>query len=390
MKKKAKSIFKKLLKRIKHLDTYQLLTIPVLLVLILCTVDFKTNSLNIGVVLPLSDNSSKRAQSHLNGIKLAINHINKQGGINSIPLKLIVKDSDKQDAAEETRDLIYINNVKAILGGFTSKETRTIQKLSEKAQIPFLTGICTHYEISKSAPYTFRTITDDQHQFEALSLHSLTRFKSKRPAIIYDSELYGLESAQRYEETCSKNSQSVTIKQTYPTGTINFKTQLEEIQRSKPDCLVILANAADSALIVRQAREMGFEKPILGGNQCASNEFLQLSGLYSEGITATLPFNPISGGQRSDEFLNAYQETYEQQADADAATGYEMTMILSTALTSSEATGNNLRESLSALHGWDNIIGSGGFDNEGNQVRPSEIAIIKDKQTIPISMEELF
>ena len=50
----------------------------------------------------------------------------------------------------------------------------------------------------------------------------------------------------------------------------------------------------------------------------------------------------------------------------------------------------SLREYLASLKVWDSIIGSGGFDEDGNQVRPAEIAIIKERQTIPISMEELF
>jgi hypothetical protein len=42
------------------------------------------------------------------------------------------------------------------------------------------------------------------------------------------------------------------------------------------------------------------------------------------------------------------------------------------------------------MHGWESVTGSGGFDQQGNQVRPAEIAIIKERQKIPVSMEDLF
>lgn len=367
------------------------MAVPLLLILGIFSIDFKSNRVDIGIILPLTGDFSVRAQNHLNGIKLAVAHTNKLGGINQEKIYLHIKDSAQGDVAQQTRDLIYDNKVSAIIGGFTSQETRVIQYLSEKSLTPFLTGICTHFETAKAAAYTFRTITDDQHQFEALSLYSHDRYGSKRPAIIYDTELYGAESAQRYIEICSKHGQQATNALSFQKGTVNFKKQLDSLFQTRPDSLVILASAADSALIVRQVREMRFNVPIITANQCASNEFLKLAGIHSESIITTLPYNPRAGGQKSDIFLSEYQETYGQQADADAAMGYEAVTILVSALEASKSDGSlTLREALASCHGWDNIIGSGGFDQYGNQVRPAEIAIIKEKQTIPISLEELF
>ncbi len=387
---KIRKTYKKIKRFFKRFDRFQILAIPVLIILIIFSFDFSSNDTKIGVVLPLTGDFSSRVQSHLNGIKLAVKHINELGGINQGNIVLKIKDSNKIDPAEATRDLIYKDKVSVIIGGFTSKETRIIQYLSEKALIPFITAICTHFETAKAAVYTFRTITDDQQQFEALSSHSANRYQSRRPAIIYDNDLYGAESAQRYIEICSKHSQQVTNTVSIPKGTINFREQLEYLFKTQPDSLVILAPAADSALIVRQAREMQFNYPILGANQCASREFLHLAGIYSESVITTLPYNPRAGGQKFDNFLNEYQETYGYKADSDAATGYEALMILTLALKSQPENNLNLRDSLLTLQVWDSIIGSGGFDNYGNQVRPAEIAIIKDRQTIPISLEELF
>jgi branched-chain amino acid transport system substrate-binding protein len=390
MKSNITKSYKRLKRYFGKFDRFQLLAIPVLLILVYFSIDFKSNDINIGIILPLTGNFAYRTQSHLNGIKLAVKNINESGGINNSRLRIIVKDSNLIDPAEATRDLIYKEKVSMIIGGFSSEETRTIQYLSEKALIPFLTAICTHFEIAKSASYTFRSITDDQQQFEALSSLSSNKYQAKRPAIIYDTNLYGAESAQRYIEICSKHSQQVTNALSFPKGTINFREQLEALFKTNPDSLVILAPAADSALIVRQAREMKFNKPILGANQCASSEFLRLAGIYSESIITTLPYNPRAGGQKLDTFLNAYQEKYGLKADSDAETGYEALMIVTLALKTMSEKNLSLRESLASLKVWDSIIGSGGFDEDGNQVRPAEIAIIKERQTIPISMEELF
>lgn len=391
MKAKLKKITKSIKRFFRKLDLFQLLVIPVLLLLLLFSIDFKSNNINIGVVLPLSGGFKNRVQNHLDGINLAIRHINNQGGINNRRIELHIKDSSLNDVTEATRDLIYDSKSEAILGGFTSEETRKIQYISERALTPFITGICTHFEIAQASAYTFRTITDDQHQFDILSSYSSSRYDIRRPAIIYDMDLYGEESARKYSEISAKYYQQITSSVSFSKGTVNFKTHLAELFKSRPDSLVILAPAAESALIVRQAREMRFMNLIIGANQCNSSEFLQLAGIYSEGVITTLPYNPRAGGQLSDNFLNSFQEVYGRQADADAATGYESVMVLAFALENTATKQEqSLRESLASCHGWDSIIGSGGFDNYGNQVRPAEIAIIKEKQAIPVSLEGLF
>ena len=376
-----------------RLDIYQLLAVPGLLVVLFYSIDFSSNDMQIGVVLPLSGEHAHRAANHLNGLTLAARHINDLGGINGRRLQLQIRDTHGQSekTAEATRDLIYENSVFALIGGFSPANTRIIQALAEKAQVPFITGICTHYETTASGNrFTFRSITDDRRQFEALADYALKRFNSRKPALIYDLELYGPDSAQRFIEISNRSGQQVCAAVSYKKGTLNFRRQLDTIMAAAPDLLVILAPAADSAMILRQFREARFARPVIGGNQLAAGEFANLAGVYSESVVTTMPFNPRAGGQRADYFLSEYAETFGQPADADAAMGYEAMMLMALAFKASDLDRNSARNALASLHGWESVAGSGGFDEDGNQVRPAEIAIIKDRQKIPVTMEGLF
>lgn len=377
----------------KQFDIFQLLALPVLLIILYFSIDIKPSDVSVGVILPLSGEFSPRAQNHLNGLMLAVRHINDIGGINGRKLGLQIKDSlgMAEKTAEITRDLIYENEVIALVGGFSPANTRIIQAMAEKAQIPFLTAICTHFETtSGGSKFTFRSITDDRRQFEALAEYSAKKFNSRKPALIYDLDLYGSDSAQKYIETCTRFNQQVCSAVSYPKGSLNFRKQIETILAANADSLVILAPPADSAMILRQVREARFSHEILGGNQFAASEFMNMAGVYSEEVITTLPFNARLGGQKADYFLTEYYEQYSIQADADAAMGYEALMLMALALKSGEPDRLAVRNALALLHGWESVTGSGGFDEDGNQVRPAEIAIIKDRQKIPITLEGLF
>jgi branched-chain amino acid transport system substrate-binding protein len=374
-------------------DVYQLLALPLVITVMLLSLDLRGRDIAVGVVLPLTGEQASISSSRCNGLQLAVSHINKLGGINGKKLRLELRDSrnDPETAAEAARDLIYESDVAAIIGGTNQHDAGILQYLAEKAQIPFLSAFCTHYEITANdSQFTFRTITDDQKQFEALAEFAARRFNSRKPALIYDAGLYGSESAQKLMETCARFGQQVCAAVSYKSGALNFRKQIELIQSSNPDLLVILAPPTDSAIILRQAREARFNHPVMGGNSMASPEFLGIAGVYSEGVVITLPFNARLGGQRAEYFLSEYSDIHGNQADADAAMSYESLMILALALKSGESDRLAVNNALHSLHGWESVAGSGGFDSRGNQVRPAEKAIFKERQKIPANLEELF
>lgn len=378
---------------LNRFDIYQLMSVPIVVVILFFSINFKSTTIKIGTVLPLTGPDSLRAINHRNGLLLAVNHINGLGGINGRKIQLELRDNSgsAEKTAEIVRDLIYENEVIALTGGINPEETRVMQFFADKAQVPLLTSLCTHFEISAGgSDFVFRSITDDQRQFDAIAEFATRRFNSRKPALIFDNDFYGTESAQRFIETSSRFGQQVCLAISYKSGTLNFKKQIELILSSNPDSLVILAPPAESAMILRHAREARFARPVLGGNAMSATEFISLAGVYSEGTIVTLPFNARLGGQRAEYFLAEYFEKHSAQADADAAMGYEAMMIMALALRASDSDPLTLRNALASLHGYESVAGSGGFDANGNQVRPAEIAIIKERQKIPSGLEELF
>lgn len=376
-----------------HLDIFQMLSIPVLIAVLFFSIDFKSSDIVIGAILPLSGQDAFSAQSHQNGLELALRHINSRGGIYGRKLYLNTKDNhDSLDmTAKIARDMVYKDKVTAIIGGFHQDDTRVIQYICEQSEVPFLTAICTYFEITRNgSQYTFRSVTDDLLQFEALAEYSFHKFNVKKPALIYDLDQYGSDSALKFIEIAAKHGQQVCTAVSYRPDTVNFRRQLQIVMASHPDSLVLLTSPKDAAIILRQAREAYFNRPVIGGVSLASTEFIRYSGIHSESTLTTLPFNSRLGGQKADFFLSEYMEEYGVQANAEAAHGYEALMLLALAMRNSGATRESVKVSLSQLHGWESVAGSGGFDTTGNQVKLAEIAIIKEGQIIPINLEGLF
>ncbi len=370
------------------------MTIPAIIVVLLVLFSTpKKQQSAIGIILPLSGEHSHRANSYLNGILLAIKHANNIliKNKNLISVEIRDTENDLVKTAEITRDLIYLQNVKAIIGGFNPCDTRIIQNISEQAMVPFVTGICTHFELTNgNFKFTFRNVTDDTHQFEVLADYISKKHNIKNSVIICDETLYGLDGANKYEEIATKYGQKVLSSFPSINGNLNNRELLENVFKLRADALILLASAKDAALITRQAREAHYSGLIVGPSLLSSIDYRNYAGLLSEGVITTIPFDSNAGGQRSEYFTNEYFKQYKESPDADAAMGYESMIVLALALQKEKTTPLEIQDFLSKLHGWQSISGSGGFNNNGNQLRTAEVAIIKNKKLIPINMESLF
>lgn len=377
----------------QKLDIYQILSIPLLLVLIWSLVDLQPSHIKIGVILPITGENPMATIHSKYGVELAIKHINESGGINGSRIEAIIKDNAESSTttANECKKLIYEDNVLAIIGGHTAHSTRIIKYICEKTSTPFLTSSCTSPEITRDGrKFTFRSIPDDVKQLEAIISCLKKRFDCRKIAVIQDRYHYGPEIEKAIRDTSLNYGLPIIAKVTCSRWQINFRKQLEIIKASHADGLIILSTPTKSALILRQAREMGIKTPVLGGNCMSDPLFIRNAGIYAESAMATLPFNPRQGKQRAEYFLSEYSDIYSIQADSHAALAYEAVILTSIALKLGAPNKHSIRDAFASMHGWASITGSGGFDSMGNQVKPSELSIIRKGQPIPMDMERLF
>lgn len=378
----------------KYFDIYQVLTLPLLLVLIIFSLEFRAENIKIGILVEKSPLLEHRAQNQTWAFVLAAKHINDSGGINGRQVQLLVRHHDfsAHSAAKEAAKLVYQDSVQALVGGVTPKATRAIQDVALKSSTPFLTPFCTHYEITDSGNrYTFRNISGDLLQFESIIKYLRNSIESDSPALIYDQIYYGSNGAEKFMQIATSKGLRIGASLTYAPETKNFRSQIDLILASNADSVILLAPAVEAAVIVRHLREAGFSKPILGGSSLSDQAFINYAGVYSESVLTTIPFNSRLGGSRADFFLSEFRSTFDtQRVTADAAMGYESMMVLALAMARADSTNIPLRDSLSEMHGWDSIAGSGGFDSKGNQTRPAELVVIKERQKVPLGMEQLF
>ena len=345
-------------------------------------------TLTVGVIGPLTGPAATYGLSQRQGVKLAADQINAEGGINGRKLQLLFLDdtNEKVKAAEAGRDLIYRQNAVAIIGAITSDNTMNLQRLCEKARVPLLTAVSTNPFITRvNFSYSFRCLSDDNVQAQALAKYTVNTLNLRKMAILHDSNKYGSQGARTYMEFAGQLGQAVVANESYEAGTVNFRDQLERIRAANPDGLLIWGLVNESALATRQARELGLRIPFFGGDGMAPNAYLYMAGAAGDGTILTFPFDPNRGGESTRRFLQSYQQAFGQNPDSFAAHGFDGLMLIAQALKSSNGTGPSLREALARITEYQGVTGKGGFDPTGNETRSVQLARVQNGQFVPLN-----
>ena len=346
--------------------------------------------LRIGVLIPMRGPAQIYGQSKRQGIELARDQINGEGGVSGRPLEILFRDdqNDPVVAADRCRDLIYQDGAVAIIGAVSSGNTMAVQWLCERAGVPLLTACSTNPFITRMHfRYSFRCLPDDTLQAQEIAFHSLRQQQIRHMAILFDADEYGTAGARTYHTAAAALGQKVVLMQAYEPGTANFRTHLQALQAAKPDGVLIWGLARESGLIVRQIRESGWSVPIYGADGMAVRRFLDLAGRTAEGCIMTSPFHPGHRQEKAQRFVQAFQARFHTPPDSFAAFGYDSLFLIAEAIRAEQGTSAGIRRGLAGIQGFTGVTGECRFDASGNLNRPIRLARVENGTFVPLRRE---
>lgn len=294
------------------------------------------DTIKIGGIGPLTGSVSQYGQAALNGAQLAIDDINAKGGILGKQVEFIVMD-DKGDAAEATNaydSLVHLQNVSAIIGPITTKPTLAVAQLAAQDGIPLITPSATGAEVTEIGSNIFRTCFTDPYQGELLAHYIKDELAAVNAAVIYDSgDDYSTGIANAFVETAESLNIEITNKEGYQTGAKDFNVQLTNIKAGDPDVIIVPTYYGDASQIVSQARALGIDVPLLGGDgwdgildQIDASNYSML-----EGCTFFSQYSDNEPSESLAKFLEDYRAKYGQEM-MFSVLGYEAVGILAQAM----------------------------------------------------------
>ena len=270
------------------------------------------NEVRIGFLGPLEGSILVTlGKQMLQGSTLAIEEANKKGGYKGIPFKLMVhNDVGLWGAAANEVVKMDDEKVWAWLGSIDDIVSHVAIRATLKLEIPNInTGDPDPTFTETNIPWVIRTIPDDRQSSYALVDRIYNKDKHSRVAVIRANNRYGRVGTLHFNRSATRIGFPVIIEERFSDGETDFKERLERIKKTTPDAILIWGNAKESALILKQIRDLGMNQPVYASDRAVSQEFLKIAGSLAEGIVTTCQYNPDSNDPKLKAFrANLYKK----------------------------------------------------------------------------------
>ncbi|MGE7766787.1 ABC transporter substrate-binding protein [Peribacillus sp. NPDC096540] len=366
-----------------------------------CNSDSKTSSssggsstsgdtIKIGANLELSGGTASFGQSAADGLKLAIEEINKEG-IDGKKLE-IIKVDNKSDAAEATSGSIKLvsqDKVVAVVGSATSTNTLAQVQVAQDNKVPLLTPTATNPDITNKAgklnDYVFRTCFIDPFQGTVAANFASDDIGAKTAAIYVDSASdYSKGLAAAFKEAFTANGGKIVAEEAYVTKDTDFRATLTRIKSAKPEFVFLPGYYEEVGLILKQAREDGIDLPFMGGDGWDSPKVVEIAGAEAlKNTFITNHYSPEDKDAKIQDFVAAYKKKYNKTPDAFAALGYDTGYYLADAIKrSGDATPEKIRQALEEVKDLQLVSGTLNLDENHDPIKSATILEYVDgKQT---------
>ena len=349
--------------------------------------------IKIGVFEPMTGANAAGGEMTVEGIELAHAKVSEVLG-KKVELVILDNKSEKVDAANAVSRLIDKDKVVAIIGSYGSSLSMAAGDIVKNAKVPAVGCSPTNPLVTLGNDYYFRVCFIDPFQGTVMANYAFNELRAKKAAIIQDVQQdYSIGLSKYFVDAFVKltgDASSIVATTSYNTGDQDFSAQLTNVKALNPDVIFAPGNYGESALLIKQARDLGIDIPILGGDTWEAPEFLSIGGSAVEGAVYSTHFtaeSPVTAA--SEEFLKEYKAKFNKDANAFAALGYDAYMVIIDAIEKAGTTDSvAIRDKIAATKDFMGATGMITLDINGDAVKSAIINQVKDGKFVYLTTVE--
>jgi branched-chain amino acid transport system substrate-binding protein len=344
----------------------------------------ESTTIKVGEFASLTGSEATFGQSSHKGTQLAIDDLNAGEGVLGEKIDLIPEDNQSQagQSATAVRKLISSDGVVAVLGEVASSRSLEAAPICQQNGIPMISPASTNPKVTEVGDYIFRVCFIDPFQGTVMANFARKTLKLNSVAVLSDVKSdYSLGLAKFFKQGFVAGGGKIIAEENYGGGDKDFSAQLTAIKAANPDGIFLPGYYTEVGLIALQAKQLGINCPIFGGDGWESSSLVPIGGAALEGDYFSTHYSPQSTSPAVQNFVKEYKAKYNETPDAMAALGYDSAMILADAIKRAGSTdGAKIRDALAATKNFPGVTGNITMDAGRNASKPAVILEIKNGQ----------
>jgi branched-chain amino acid transport system substrate-binding protein len=366
----------------------------------------KGGEIRIGEYGSLTGDKATFGQSTERGIAMAIEEANAEQGVGGTPLRVQVEDDQgkPEEAATAVNKLVVQDQVIAVLGEVASSNSLAGAPICQEHKVPMITPASTNPSVTAVGDYVFRVCFIEPFQGSVMARFAFQSLKLTKVAVLRDAKSdYSVGLAQYFVDGFTQLGGTIVDAESYQQGDVDFKAPLTAIISRSPEGIFVPGYYTEVGLIARQARELGYQGPLMGGDGWDSPKLTEIGGKAIEGCFFSNHYSTDDPSPVVQNFIEKYKQKHQEAPDAMAALGYDAARLLVLCLRNlqkengeafaalvgpvpSGAAGKEarargeaaLRDAIAATKEFPGVTGSITLDENRNAHKPAVVLQVKD------------
>ncbi len=325
--------------------------------------------IKIGVVNMLTGPFAEGGSFQVNGLQLALEDVNKAGGILGRPVELRTEDnaSTNPGTVLAFSKLFTDPAIKAIVGPIASTQIQAASPAIAKAGIPTMIGGTDPSLTRVNNKWVFRARPNDLYSSKVIADFGVNTLKLKKWAIVHATDAFGQGGAKALTEALQALGVTPILDQGYTSNSQDFTPIVLAIKKSGAEVLgTYMTVPADQAIFAKQLRQLGVSIQWVGSPTTAAVTTRNLGGEALYGTYAVADFN-AEANEAAREFTKRYRERFGIYPDNFASWSYDALHILALAMNNANSTEPEaVRKAILAIKGYKGLEGTYEFDARGD------------------------
>jgi branched-chain amino acid transport system substrate-binding protein len=342
------------------------------------------NEILVGEYGSLTGSEATFGQSTSEGVNLAFSEQNKAGGVKGKRLKLITLDNQgkPEEARAAVQRLITQDRVVAVIGEVASSRSLAAAPVAQQYKVPMISPSSTNPKVTEVGDYIFRVCFIDPFQGLVMAKFARNEIKKSKVAILRDVKSdYSTGLADVFVAEFKKMGGEIVGDESYQAGETDFKAQLTQLKGKKPEAIFVPGYYTEVGLIARQARQLGMNIPLLGGDGWDSEKLSELGQDAIKGSYFSNHYTTESTEPAVVDFIKKYRDSYRGKTpDGLAALGYDAAKILIAAMErTTEITPTAIRDELAKTKNFVGVTGVISIDEKRNATKSAVVVQVDGK-----------
>ncbi|MEK6960085.1 MAG: ABC transporter substrate-binding protein [Nanoarchaeota archaeon] len=324
----------------------------------------KAGPIRIGVITPLTGAWATGGEGVSRGITLAAEEINANGGVGGRKIELVIEDSrsDVKDGVTAAQKLFANDDISAVIGGVISGEAAAQAPVAQESHKVLLSASATTSSIETAGEWVFKLRESTKTHADATAAEIKKRGHPTISIIYQDSETCK-DFVMNLKNSLENAGIKAIAEERYSPSDKDMRSQLSKLAESGADSLFECGLYEDIGQVLKQARELGLDKPAFTIVAAESKKLFEIAGDSAEGIIFT---SSKFSCEDSKDFCSRFNARFRNDPDYRPAFGYDAMMLVAEAIKRKGDSPEQIKNGLLSIQGYTGVTGGTSFDHDGN------------------------